>query len=157
MLKAQQVDKLTGDTRRPDLGHSPIFRLRNHRFCSIFGQIGQNSAPEAPSELFFGLSILISPPLSVSGHQEARSMARSRDRPSQKKGVFRYFLVRDGSSSGPGLCKTGPNPDPGDGKKTPCLSIDGLLVTRTPQETPRRPPEMRLEIPCFLSKGGKKQ
>ena len=41
-------------------------------FGPIFDKIGQNSAPEAPFELFPGLSILISPPASVSGHGEAR-------------------------------------------------------------------------------------
>ena len=41
-------------------------------FGLIFDKIGQNPAPEAPFELFPGLSILISPPASVSGHGEAR-------------------------------------------------------------------------------------
>ena len=38
----------------------------------FFTKIGHNSAPEASLELFSGLSILISPPASVSGHQGAR-------------------------------------------------------------------------------------
>ena len=71
-------------------------------------------------------------------------MARSRDRASRKKGVFRYVFGSGRISSRPGLSRTGPNTDPGDGK-TPCLSIDKLVETRTPQETLPDPQESRNE------------
>ena len=54
----------------------------------FFQEIGQNSAPEAPPELSFGLYILISLFASIGGHGEARYMARCRDRTFQKKCVF---------------------------------------------------------------------
>ena len=41
-------------------------------FGQIFLKIGHNSAPDASLELFSGLSMLISPHASVSGHQGAR-------------------------------------------------------------------------------------
>ena len=49
---------------------------RSGREIQVFGpicdKIGRSSAPEAPFELFLGLSILISPPASVSGRREGR-------------------------------------------------------------------------------------
>ena len=44
---------------------------------TIFGRIGQNSAPEAPLELSAGLSILISNPRSVSEDQMAQKRPRN--------------------------------------------------------------------------------
>ena len=50
-----------------------------------------------------------------------------------------------------------PEPRSGRRENIPYLSIDGLLVTKTTQETPRRPPEMRLENQRVLSKKHEKQ
>ena len=56
---------------------TPFFESQILVFRLIFGRIGQNSAPGAPNDLSTGLSIVISPPRSVSEHQRARKCSKS--------------------------------------------------------------------------------
>ena len=56
---------------------APFFEAEILHFRQMFGRIGHNSPPGPPFELKTGLSILISPPRSVSEHQMAQKGSKS--------------------------------------------------------------------------------